>query len=345
MRISGMIGFAAVAVALALSSCASTDQQGGDYGSFPRIDPNRAYYIISLDNGQRIASFARGPAAETEKVGVARSGTSERARWRFTRNSDGSYSIENIDAHKFLDVQGGIINVPGRDAVVFADSSARWRIESVQGGFRFVPQGEWMPLSIRGSESSEGTGLITLPWMGMSFQIWRLVPAPDVSTPSAPAVPKLVDAEPKAVTNGDQTAQGSGKLGSLAGKKIAVVGVSVSDQDLAKDTPVTVQNFLIHAFVTYSSSVVVDRDSVDKIMKEHEFQSNAVADSSTAVEVGKLVGADAIVVGTLSKSGSRYYLAVKVVSVATGEILASAVGDSTDESGFLDMCIASVKSM
>lgn len=69
---------------------------------------------------------------------------------------------------------------------------------------------------------------------------------------------------------------------------------------------------------------VMERSQMEKILSEQGFQnSGACNGNECAVEVGRLLSIDRLVVGTLGKLGSSFTLSVRVVSVTTGEILGS----------------------
>lgn len=69
---------------------------------------------------------------------------------------------------------------------------------------------------------------------------------------------------------------------------------------------------------------VMERSQMEKILSEQGFQqSGACNGNECAVEVGRLLSIDRMVIGTLGKLGSSYTLSVRVVSVTTGEILGS----------------------
>ncbi|MEK7393415.1 MAG: CsgG/HfaB family protein, partial [Fibrobacterota bacterium] len=70
---------------------------------------------------------------------------------------------------------------------------------------------------------------------------------------------------------------------------------------------------------------VIERSQIDKILAEQGFQkSGACEKSECAVEVGRLAGIDQMVVGSVGKLGNTWSMVVRMVSVQTGEILASA---------------------
>ncbi len=70
---------------------------------------------------------------------------------------------------------------------------------------------------------------------------------------------------------------------------------------------------------------VVERSQVEKILSEQGFQKSGACDGSEcAVEVGKLVGLDRMIVGSIGKLGQTWSMTVRMVDVQTGEILSSA---------------------
>jgi len=69
---------------------------------------------------------------------------------------------------------------------------------------------------------------------------------------------------------------------------------------------------------------VMERGQMDRILKEQGFQaSGACEGSECAVEVGKMLGIDRIVVGSVGKIGTLFIINTRMVDIATGEILAS----------------------
>jgi len=70
--------------------------------------------------------------------------------------------------------------------------------------------------------------------------------------------------------------------------------------------------------------VVVERERLDQIMKEHRLADLGVVDENTASQMGKILGAESLVSGTVSAVGPNYIVTVRQVDVSTGKILNSA---------------------
>ena len=69
---------------------------------------------------------------------------------------------------------------------------------------------------------------------------------------------------------------------------------------------------------------VVDRGNAEEILKEQAFQQIGCVSSECAVEVGKLLSVQKIVLGSISKIGSTFSVNAKIVDVESGEIITTA---------------------
>lgn len=72
---------------------------------------------------------------------------------------------------------------------------------------------------------------------------------------------------------------------------------------------------------------MLERARIEQIIREQGFSQTALADAATAMQLGKLAGADTLVMGSyraISTTEARIW--VKLVSVTTGQVLAIASG-------------------
>jgi TolB-like protein len=65
---------------------------------------------------------------------------------------------------------------------------------------------------------------------------------------------------------------------------------------------------------------LVDRNRMTEILEEQGFQQSGCISSECAVEVGKLLGVQKMITGTISKLGELYVIDLQLIDVATGEI-------------------------
>ncbi|MBI4772610.1 MAG: hypothetical protein HY788_00280 [Deltaproteobacteria bacterium] len=64
---------------------------------------------------------------------------------------------------------------------------------------------------------------------------------------------------------------------------------------------------------------VVERAQIRRALSEQELQMSGVIDDRSAVELGKLLGADLIIVGSVVKIGTAYTINSRMIDVKTGE--------------------------
>ena len=68
---------------------------------------------------------------------------------------------------------------------------------------------------------------------------------------------------------------------------------------------------------------VLERALIDKVIAEQQFQVSAFVDESTTREIGRLLGAETLISGTISELNDVFYINAKVVDVYYGKLLTS----------------------
>ncbi|MDD5675192.1 MAG: CsgG/HfaB family protein, partial [Chitinivibrionales bacterium] len=66
---------------------------------------------------------------------------------------------------------------------------------------------------------------------------------------------------------------------------------------------------------------VIERNRMNEVLKEQGFQNTGCTSQECAVEVGQLIGVNKMIAGSIGKVGRTYLLSVRLIDVATGEIL------------------------
>ncbi len=83
--------------------------------------------------------------------------------------------------------------------------------------------------------------------------------------------------------------------------------------------------FMVLDFMKLGNMKVVERDKIEFILKELELQKSGAVDQSTASKVGKIVGAQYMVFGSITQLDDKTAaMMARVVKVETSEIVASA---------------------
>ena len=68
---------------------------------------------------------------------------------------------------------------------------------------------------------------------------------------------------------------------------------------------------------------IVERKNLETLLSELELQLSGLVDDKEVARVGKLLGADFLVTGTIYEKGGRYELYLKLLRVETGEVLSA----------------------
>lgn len=94
--------------------------------------------------------------------------------------------------------------------------------------------------------------------------------------------------------------------------------------------------FLSNELFRTDKYIVIDVSQRETILQEMEFSMQGCSDDSCALEIGKMLSAELIVVGTLSKIGSRYLMSAKMLETETSRTVGTANGKYTDLDEMID---------
>ncbi len=83
------------------------------------------------------------------------------------------------------------------------------------------------------------------------------------------------------------------------------------------DLGIAVAEILRTELVGIGEYTVIERGMLEQILREQELQETGVVDSETAVEIGKLVGANLVVIGSIVKTGTVYTINSRFIDVET----------------------------
>lgn len=108
------------------------------------------------------------------------------------------------------------------------------------------------------------------------------------------------------------------------GIKLAILSFPYTDGK-ASEGPVVVQERLTTLFIKNKKITVIERNLLKKAMDELKLQSSGVMDDSTVKNLGKMVGASAVVYGTLHDLNDKETeINARIMEIETGMTLAGA---------------------
>ena len=78
---------------------------------------------------------------------------------------------------------------------------------------------------------------------------------------------------------------------------------------------------LLNELVSFGNFTVVERGEMEKILSEQDFQQTGCTTDECLVEIGKILGVEQMVGGTISLVGKTYSVSARLIDVETGELL------------------------
>ena len=118
-------------------------------------------------------------------------------------------------------------------------------------------------------------------------------------------------------------------IGSIIGGKSKIVPASIAIIDfegigVSIDESRILTQRLASELISLNVYQLFERSKVDQLLKEKKFQHSGCVDATCAVTIGKLVGVEHMVIGTVSKIGNTYSVDSRMIDVESGKSVISA---------------------
>ncbi|MEK7431509.1 MAG: CsgG/HfaB family protein, partial [Cyanobacteriota bacterium] len=111
---------------------------------------------------------------------------------------------------------------------------------------------------------------------------------------------------------------------AFAEKKIAVLPFDVpSDKLELKQFGTGTSDTITMALTNIKEFIMIDRSRTENILKEQAFQKSGFVEQENAIKLGKLLGAEILVAGSIQYSAGNYRLTARLTDVETGKVLKS----------------------
>jgi hypothetical protein len=101
--------------------------------------------------------------------------------------------------------------------------------------------------------------------------------------------------------------------------RLAIVYVSAQDEEISEFIAGELEFIMVGQGFT-----LIDRSQLDSIRREQSLQFSGEVDDEQAVSIGKIAGANVIITGAVTGSGSLRRLRLRALSTETGQVLAVA---------------------
>ncbi len=116
------------------------------------------------------------------------------------------------------------------------------------------------------------------------------------------------------------------------------LNIAVSDFEarapISQSEAAFIADFFRSELIQTKSMIVVERSNMDKIFAEQGLQQSGCTTSDCAVQMGKILNVQLMVIGSCGKLQDKYVITIKVVNVEDSEIIYSDY-DSTEKSDLL----------
>lgn len=116
---------------------------------------------------------------------------------------------------------------------------------------------------------------------------------------------------------------------SVTPQNMAIAVIDLQGKGISQVEASALTDRLRSEIMNVSSATMVERDEMDQVLSEQDFQQTGCVSSECLVEVGQLVGVTQIIGGSISKVGNTFSVNARIIDVETGEIVNSVNYDLT----------------
>ena len=113
----------------------------------------------------------------------------------------------------------------------------------------------------------------------------------------------------------------------LAQSKIYLAVLDLDAEGISESEARIISERLRSSIFETGKFIVLERDKMNEVLKEQGFQQSGCATNECVVEIGRLIGMQQMVVGSIGKIGNLYTFNVRIIDVESGRVLQTAVDD------------------
>jgi TolB-like protein len=115
--------------------------------------------------------------------------------------------------------------------------------------------------------------------------------------------------------------------------KPTIAVLSLEAKNVGKETADAVADILSTELFNSQRFKVIERQAILRILEEQKLQMTGVTDMTQAVEIGKVLNVEKILIGSVSRLGESYIINTRLVNVKTGalEVAQNATSKSGEE--------------
>jgi TolB-like protein len=105
------------------------------------------------------------------------------------------------------------------------------------------------------------------------------------------------------------------------GSRLSVAVLPFENKSGMAEITSTVQDKMITSLYSLKRFKIIERSQIDKVLSEQKLGMTGAIDPAKAVKVGKIIGVDAILMGSISSSGSGVGMDARLIDTETGTVI------------------------
>jgi|GEM_PF-2259728 len=162
------------------------------------------------------------------------------------------------------------------------------------------------------------------------------LPAITVPAIIAPAKPEKTEVIP--VTSKSYESKTTKEFPHLASGKMRIAVMEFKEKNISKEKAETVCDFIRTELSNNSGLIIVERNNMENILKEQMFQKSGCTDADCAVELGKILNVEKIIVGSVSILDQKIYVNIRLVDIETAQAIFGETKEIASESALYSSC-------
>lgn len=120
------------------------------------------------------------------------------------------------------------------------------------------------------------------------------------------------------------TATTASNMNAKIGDRMSIAVLPFNSQGIGTElTGVDLLDKLITAFVNSNRFKVVERAQLEKILQEQKLGLAGIVDPTTAAEIGKGIGVDAVVLGSITRAGNSLSIDARLIDTESATIISA----------------------
>ena len=116
-------------------------------------------------------------------------------------------------------------------------------------------------------------------------------------------------------------------IGLAAEERNSIALIDLAPQGISAVEAAAITDRIAHELFQTGKFTVLERSKIEAMFEEMGLSQSGCTDNECIIELGKMLSAQQIVIGSVSKVGQTYSISLRMVSVETGKLMTTATED------------------